>query len=151
MENLWQFSKVYPQLDHVETRGSLKGLPNKNWHDWHKEGAADTTAHRYPAGKGQIPAYSFWDGYCLGYIAARKMIYIPEYARLAAETDAYHELRKAYKTGANIVIRDFDAYSIWGSDQTLMDVFNSQRRAGHGFVLAAMLEYGTRFYLTLTV
>jgi hypothetical protein len=151
MENLWQFSKVYPQLGHVETEGPNKGLPNDTWSDWHLQGAADSYAHRYPAGRGQVPAYSYWGRYCLSYIVARKMVYIPEYAMLAAEVPLYKQLRREYRKGANIIIRDFDAYSIWNSDMTLLDVFNGQRRAGHGFVLAAMLVYGTRFYKTLII
>jgi hypothetical protein len=150
MENLWQFSKVYPQMDHIETSGSQKGLPNDAWWEWHFSGAKSERAQRYPAGKGQIPAYSYWGTYCLSYIVARKMIYIPEYAKLCAETERYKELRREFKQGANIIIRDYDAYTI-GKDQTLMDVFNSQRRAGHGFVIAGMLEYGTRFYRRLII
>lgn len=147
MENLWQFSKVYPQLGHVND----KGLPSDEWRAWHKHGAADTRARRYPAGKGQVPAYSWWNRHCLSYIAARKMIYIPEYAKLAAQTDLYKQLRREYRKGANIVIRDYDAYSIWGTDTKLIDVFSSTRRAGHGFVISGVLAYGTRFYRSLIV
>lgn len=151
MENLWQFSKVYPKLGHVNADGPRKGLPSKVWHDWHQEGAADTFAHRYPAGKGAIPAYSYWHHHCLSYVVARKTIYIPEYARLAATEMRYVELQSEHQKGANIIIRDFDAYSIWNTDTTLLDVFNSTRRAGHGFVLAAMLVHGTRFYRSLII
>lgn len=151
MENLWQYSKVYPQHGHVETEGPSRGLPSGKWYSWREDGANSVEAHRYPAGRGQIPAYSYWNRQCLSYIVARKMIYIPEYAKLAAATDRFKELRAEYKRGARIVVRDFDAYSIWGSSTSLLDVFSSTRRAGHGFVLAAMLAYGPRFYRKLVI
>src|ERR1700743_98204 len=68
MENLWQFSKVYVHLDHIEKGKVGRGLPNDNWLQWHREGAEDTHAHRHPAGKGSIPAYSWWRSQCLSYI-----------------------------------------------------------------------------------
>jgi hypothetical protein len=149
MENLWQYSKVYPQLGHIHEDGPKRGMPNERWREWRAEGAASVEAHRYPAGRGRVPAYSYWDGHCLSYVVARKFIYIPEYAKLALATDRFKELRADYKRGERIVIRDFDAYSIWKSSTSLIDVFSSQRRAGHGFVLAAMLEHGPRFYKKL--
>lgn len=149
MENMWQYSKVYPHLGHVHTRGELAGLPNSKWFDWHHKGAESVVAHRYPAGKGAVPAYSLWNGQCLSYIVARKLVYIPEYAKLACRTPRFIELRREHARGANIVIRDFDVYSIWNTGTTLMEVFSRQQRAGHGFVLAAMLAHGPHFYRTL--
>jgi len=80
-ENLWQFSKVY--LDQVDAEGN----PTAEWFWWRRNGFYDEVAHRYPKGKGVAPLYSIYpESYDnrgaehLGYIAARRRIYIPMYA-----------------------------------------------------------------------
>lgn len=57
VENAWQFSKVYK--DDVDP---VTGAPDYPWYEWAKAGWADKKAHRYPAGKGAKPEYSYWDG-----------------------------------------------------------------------------------------
>ena len=89
MENAWQFSKVYPEAGHWRN-----GRPSFVWFMWAKRGWADQRAHRYPMGKGAIPAGSWWDGELLGYIEARKAIYAPLYAELVQRTPTFKRLVK---------------------------------------------------------
>lgn len=134
-ENAWQFTKVYPNfLDEEEN-------PTPEYFAWAAKGWADTRAHRYPMGKGSIPAYSWWDGRKLSYIEARKEIYIPLYAKAVQKTSAFQRLKKMYQAGEDIVFFDFDAYlhrDLGMSYQEVMDC--PTRKMGHAFVIAMLLE-----------
>lgn len=137
-ENLWQFSKVYPQ--HIGEDGE----PNNTWWDWMRRGFADGVAHRYPVGKGGIPLYSYWQGKHLDYIEARKQIYAPEYAKNVIKTYSFKILREQYGEcclrNKEIVLLDYDAYDHQKIGMTLVDVINNPRRKmGHAFVLSMML------------
>ncbi len=135
LENLWQFSKVYPKL------AGDDWCPTPEWFAWRAKGWADTYAHRYPMGKGAIPEFSWWDGKKLGYVAARKTIYAPFYAAAVRETASFTRLEQLYLDEANIVLLDFDAYDHHKLGMTLVDVINEpKRKMGHAFVLAMMLE-----------
>lgn len=133
MENGWQFSKVYPE--YVNDRVGYWG--------WAKNGWNDPRAHRYPMGKGAVPAYSLWCGDELGYIDARKRIYIPLYSH-AVRFHAYSPLgmlRQKHKLYGEIALRDYDSYDRVGLGYTWDDVVNDpSRKMGHGFVLAMMIE-----------
>jgi len=133
-ENLWQFSKVYHE--HLDSNGE----PNLEWYAWRNAGWRDKKAHRYPMGKGRIPAYSYWDGRKLGYIEARKEIYIPIYAEYVIYTASFHKLKQIYDSGKTLILRDYDAYDHIVAGMTLVDVVNNPRRkCGHAFVLAMIL------------
>jgi hypothetical protein len=140
VENAWQFSKVYKQ--HVDENGD----PTAEYFEWSKTGWADSWAHRYPMGKGAVPEYSYWDGEKLGYIEARKKIYIPLYASAVVKTDAYQKLLEvmelAEDTNRDLVIKDYDAYDNKGLNKmSYDDVINCEtRKMGHGFVLAMLLD-----------
>jgi len=133
LENLWQFSKVYPC--HVNANGE----PTEEWDKWSMQGWGDTKAHRYPMGKGAIPLYSFWEGKHLDYIEARKQIYIPEYVKNVIVTQGFHELERLSHQ-QNIILLDYDAYDHEGLGMTLIDVVNEpKRKMGHAFVLLMIL------------
>ena len=138
-ENLWQFSKVYPhQVD-------ATGDPNKDWFGWRNQGFSDTKAHRYPMGKGKKPLYSWWKGEKLGYIDARKSIYVPIYAQLVTKTAAYQKLL-AMRENQPIALFDFDAYDYVKLGIPFDVALNDPKRIlGHGIVLCALLreEYCT--------
>ena len=135
MENAWQFSKVYPEAGHWRN-----GRPSFVWFMWAKRGWADQRAHRYPMGKGAIPAGSWWDGELLEYIEARKAIYAPLYAELVQRTPTFKRLVKEMKTRERIVLLDYDAYDHRAGGMTLTDVLNNPRqKMGHAFVLAMLL------------
>ncbi len=139
MENAWQFSKVYPKLGHLDTRNDITSL----FWEWMEEGSK-MKAQRYPAGRGAVPAFSLYNRkYRLSYTAARKRMYIPMYAKLAVETDLYRELLADLKAGARLLIRDFDAYTPEKGMTFQQQTDFTQRKLGHGMVLAEMLRHGT--------
>ncbi len=134
-ENLWQYSKVYKP--HVGSSGG----PTPEWFEWRAKGFADKYAHRYPMGKGSIPLYSWWKGEHLGYIVARKRIYATIYAEYVARTVCYSLLEELYKEHGEITLKDYDAYDHIKLGMSLINVINNpDRKMGHAFVLAMMLE-----------
>ena len=140
-ENLWQYSKVYSEF------ADAAGDPTDIYFKWRNAGYAnDGKGVRFPFGKPKRPLYSLWfiDGEYkkLGYIEARKVIYIPEYAKLVVQTKAYQNLKRFYDTGHKLALLDFDAYNNYlpKFNMSMVDVFNNQRKAGHGFVLKLLLE-----------
>lgn len=139
VENAWQFSKVYKQ--HTDAQGN----PINEYFEWAKAGWTDNKAHRYPMGNGAKPEYSWWDGEKLGYIEARKRIYVPLYARAVRKTDAYKKLRELYDAGELIYLWDFDGYDYEALGMTMEDVLNNKKRPmGHAFVLKRMLDKGVK-------
>jgi len=136
-ENLWQFSKVYKE--HL----FLGDLMDAEWFAWRDKGWADRRAHRYPMGRGRKPEFSLWYGQRLGYIEARKTIYAPIYAQFVRPTASYKRLEKLYQADETIILRDYDAYDHIKEGMTLMDVLNNpDRKCGHAFILAMMLQKG---------
>ena len=133
-ENLWQFSKVY--FEHT-----VEGEPSRDYFSWRDEGWADKWAHRYPMTKGRKPEYSYWDGEHLGYIEARKRIYATIYAKYVAKTVCYSLLEELYKEHGEVTLKDYDAYDHIKMGMSLIEVINNpDRKMGHAFVLAMMLE-----------
>lgn len=138
VENAWQFSKVYPE--HV----GEDDLPSMEWWNWFKEGIQDTHAHRYPAGKGRKPLYSWWDSKPLSYIDARKQIYLPLYAKAVIKTYTYkkleHALKQSEQRGVDLWLWDFDVYDYRALGMSLQDVLHDETQSmGHGFVLLMLL------------
>ena len=131
VENAWQFSKVY--REHAGDYAT--------WLDWAMRGWADKRAHRYPMGKGRVPLHVHWDYQVLDYVEARKRIYIPLYAAAAYRDPHFHMLRKRYQEEGELTLWDFDAYLHRNLNYSWDDVINDpERKMGHGFVLAMMLE-----------
>jgi hypothetical protein len=134
VENGWQFSKVYKQFIY-------NGEPTEEYFKWAIGGWGDSWAHRYPMGRGAIPEYSYWDGRKLGYIEARKEIYIPLYSKAVKDTEAFGILKKLAKEGKDIYLLDYDAYDHREIGMTYEDVINcKEKKMGHAFVLAMMIE-----------
>jgi len=141
-ENLWQFSKVYSE--HVNEDTSIK----EEWYRWRGRGWGDTRAHRYPMGKGRTPLFALWDGERLGYIEARKKIYIPIYAEYVVRTESYRLLEEICRSGQNLILRDYDGYDYVAMNKTLREVVNDpNRKMGHAFILVMMLKGGIQSYL----
>ncbi|TXH14348.1 MAG: hypothetical protein E6R03_09450 [Hyphomicrobiaceae bacterium] len=135
VENAWQFAKVYPR--HVGTDGN----PTSDYFLWASEGWSSTWAHRYPMGKGAIPAFSWWGGQALDYISARKAIYIPLYAGAVRKGDAFVHLKRLHATHGHVTLWDYDGYDHTKIGMSLEDVTNcKERKMGHAFVLAMLLE-----------
>ena len=135
MENAWQYSKVYP--GHL----GKDGKPTLEWYRWAREGFERHGADRYPMGKGVKPICSYWQGKTIGYIEARKQIYIPLYSNTVKGTHAYKLLEQEYKNNRDIALKDFDGYRYDLKNMSLGDVIEYKyKRMGHAFVLAMMLE-----------
>ena len=139
VENAWQFSKTYKHLGHLDKNGN----PNEKYFEWAVKGWESTFAYRYPAGKGAIPEYSYWDGRKLGYIDARKQIYIPLYSRIISQSIYQELLRRvenAIREGKDVVLLDFDGYNHIKMNMSYQDVLHCEtRKMGHGFVLWKLL------------
>jgi hypothetical protein len=134
MENAWQFAKVYRH--HVGSRG----FPTQEYFDWARDGWTHRRAVRYPMGKGAVPEYSWWDGERLGYVEARKRIYVPLYTRAVVGTRGFARLRERYRELGTLVLWDFDGYDHHALGMTLKEVMNDPtRKMGHAFVLAMIL------------
>jgi len=133
-ENAWQFSKVYS--DHVDQ----EGWPTDEWREWARKGFANKRAFRYPKGKGAKPEYSYWAGERLGYIEARKRIYIPLYKELIRPKDAFKELCAMYEKHRKLVLWDYDGYDRKKIGLSPEDVVNyPDRSMGHSFVIEQLL------------
>lgn len=135
VENAWQFSKVYPeQVTH-------EGLPTSSYFAWAMEGWSDPRAHRYPKGKGRVPAYTWWAGEKLDYVTARKRVYIPLYAHAVVKSIAFAKLLDLYRKLGKITLWDFDGYDYIALGMTMKDVVNDpKRKMGHAFITAHLLE-----------
>lgn len=138
VENAWQYAKVYKQ--HLDA----EGLPAPIYFEWARQGWARKRAVRYPMGKGSVPAYSWWDGKKLGYVAAKREIYIPLY-RDAVRADGQlseliYDVQSLWKDGAKVGFFDFDVFDNVKEEMTFEEVLNSNRKLGHAFVLADMIE-----------
>ncbi len=134
MENAWQYAKVYK--NHVDEDGN----PTEQYYNWARLGYDSVMAHRYPMGKGKVPEYSWWNGKKLGYVDARKEIYMPLYAEAVRRTEGWRILLDQYKDGRKIALLDYDAYRHDQHHMTLHDVLHCEtKKMGHAFVLACML------------
>jgi hypothetical protein len=136
MENAWQYAKVYAQ--HARPDGG----PSSAYWDWAHAGWASSRAVRYPMGKGARPLYCLWAGEQLGYLQARRRVYLPLYAQ-AVRFRALPQLRALRELAAagDLVIRDYDAYDHRALGYSWEDVLNDpDRTMGHGLVLAMMIE-----------
>jgi hypothetical protein len=135
-ENYWQFSKVYfPQ--HVDFNGN----PTNEWFKWRDNGFNTSRAIRYPMGRGTKPLYSYWNGYHLKYIEARKKIYASIYAKYVVKTKSFDLLYELYSKGETLILKDYDAYDHMKERLTLKQVINDpNRKCGHAFVLAMILQ-----------
>ena len=137
MENAYQYTKVYAK--HVGSDGE----PNDEYWKWAEEGWRARRARRYPMGKGATPEYSYWRGEKLGYTDARRKIYFPLYANAVRRTAAFKKLRNMYLENKEIYLWDFDGYDHVELGIALKDVINiEERKMGHAFVLAMLLESG---------
>ncbi|KAL6043705.1 Alkaline phosphatase [Balamuthia mandrillaris] len=142
VENLWQFSKVWP--GEVDGR---TGDPLPSWFARRKAGWADRKAHRWVR-KGpkdspnrNAPLYSFWKGRRLGYVPARKAVYCPEYAKLVVRTQAFRQLQGLLEDGYNVQILGYDGFDFEAEGMSLRECLEDPRRPfGHELVLVALLR-----------
>lgn len=138
VENAWQFSKLY------ECHSDDDGNPTDRYWEWAEKGWGDKLAHRYPMGKGAIPQCSLWDGEKLGYLDARRKIYIPLYERAVHDSGYLDSLillcQDLWQDGLEVCFFDFDGYDHLKKGLTYQQCLDSTRRLGHAFVLANMIQ-----------
>lgn len=141
VENGWQYSKVY--ACHLDDNGN----PTRDYWTWARTGWRKKRADRYPMGKGAVPEYSYWRGEKLDYIDARKKIYFPLYAGTVKKTHAFNVLKNRYLQGEDLYLWDFDGYDYIKEGIPLKAVIdNPEKKMGHAFVLAMLLEYERNKY-----
>lgn len=141
LENIWQFSKLYPRVEKQRTSMSrwqpnsiiwehteevhmdpASKEPTDAYWAWRHKGEHNPYAVRYPNGYyGRHKCVcSIWPRdpkgphERLGYIEARKKIYCAEYARLAPKTEAFQNLKALLTQGVNLLLVEVD-----GPDPTL--------------------------------
>lgn len=144
VENAWQFAKVYKR--HVDSNGD----PTQEYFEWRDRGWLDFKAHRYPMGKGAIPEYSYWDGEHLGYIDAKRKIYIPLYYRAVKDSSAFQTLKILFECeDEDLYLWDYDGYNHKARGMTYDDVVHCENmKMGHAFVLYGMLTGEISPYIT---
>lgn len=139
VENAWQYSKVY------ECHADKENNPTEKYWKWALEGWANKRAVRYPMGRGRVPQYALWEGKRLGYIEARKKIFIPLYEQAVIDSGYFEALcnfvQDCWREGQEVCFWDFDGYDYIKMGMTLDECLDlSTRKFGHGFVLARMVE-----------
>jgi hypothetical protein len=130
MENAWQFAKFYPP--HA----------GGGYWEWALAGWANPQAVRHPMGTTR-PLSTYWAGQHLDYITARRRVYIPLYVQAVRfyQRQLLDTLAGLAHSPSGLVIQDFDAYDHRSLGYSWDDVVSDpDRRMGHGFVLAMMIE-----------
>ena len=163
MENLWQYSKVYPQLGHWD---DVEKKPSQKWKLWREKGFSSVKKAkgkekgiRTPPeisklkklcrenGENWAPKCSWWKEQELDYVTSRKLMYVPEYSKVVVQTKAFQALKNMVSGGVNILIIDYDgpdplAYpnGMLMDEKNFLDQLNNTSRPfGHGYVVAALL------------
>ncbi len=136
IENAWQFSKVYNEF--IDENNNIKNT----YFEWAIKGWNDIRAYRYPMGKGRKPLFALWNNKRLGYIDARKKIYLPLYANALIKSKAFKQLLNVYnETDKDIYLRDFDGYNHIKKSMSFKDVINYEDKSmGHAFIIWLMLK-----------
>lgn len=144
VENAWQYAKVYE--DHADERG----VPTPDYWRWARAGWAKKRAERYPRGKGAVPMYSLWEGDRLGYVDAKRRVYVPLYEGAVRASGRLPQLvdyvRHLQSEGRKVGFFDFDGFDLQAAGMSFDDVLNSKvRKLGHAIVLARMVEEHGRY------
>jgi hypothetical protein len=133
VENAWQFLKLWPGEE-----------------GWREEDAREAfrspCAIRYPRGRGQKAEGAYWghDGSILGYIEARKRIYVPCYLEMLAQPDRVElieRLREAAMRQA-VWVWDFDSYEVGASGmRDILEALEFEKRPFvHAFLVALAVQ-----------
>ena len=150
-ELAWQCAKVYPSRadEAKEPTERYFQWRDMNWGKVYPRDFPNDAAIRHPErpdDKSSDCLYARWkvggEFQRLGYIAARKAIYMPLYAKTVVKTEAYRRLVELRDSGKNLMLIDFDGYNIHHLKYnfTYNDAIHCPLlRMGHGFVLAMLL------------
>lgn len=158
-ENLWQFSKVYKEVDaqheikankviwsHPAEKHLVDDKPTAQFWSWRKKGWNNPYEVRYPNGfYGRHKClYALWyengEWIKLPYIPARKKIYCKVYVALVQSTQAYAMLKELHDKGQSLQICEMDVRPGLITEEVLRRELNNDKEPfGHGYVLAACL------------
>lgn len=183
LENLWQGSKCYSEVPKTTQRYSRwnqtviwewpkeKHCDGENilpaYWNWRDKLIHNKYAVRYPVGYGNMKncLFALSDSDLnkkLGYIEARKAIYIPKYIELVRQQPKFHDLKQVLESGRNVLIIEvdgphqeslnyyIDTYgvresfieqdSMLATDENLRIMMNDGKHPfGHGYCLAMAL------------
>ena len=153
MENIWQFSKVYPKVtaitrldkktkdvlwQHPSEEHITDGEINKNYREWRKKGMNNEHVVRYPVNYKEMKTclYALADvkgkintDEKLDYIQARKKIYIPTYCNLVKKHDLFKKLQEKHQNGENLLIIEVD-----GPHQEDLEYYKSKYNVDDKFI-----------------
>jgi len=135
MENIWQFSKIWPNYPGARERYSQynpqiiwehpaethldfnTGMVTPEYFSWRQKGMFNPYPVRYPAGfRHKRDAYCSFaedengniNSQGLNYIEARKKIYLPVFCRLVRQDSDFHRLQQRLFNGENLLIIEVD-------------------------------------------
>jgi len=154
-ENYWQYSKVFEELNHIDSKGEV----TQKWYDFREKGFKREKGDRHPKGtksneilyidqsgkrhfKYYKPVFAIYDDVIYDYVSSRKNVYAPIYAELVLKTKAFKELKYIVDSGQSVQILDFDTYP--GSFKVTVDLLRDRINDpsvpfGHGYILAGLL------------
>jgi len=174
-ENYWQYLKVYPQLGHWDQINKkptdkwimwkqhgfllLKGkkgirTPPEVSALKRKYNEACNATYKNKAEKDKaindakwVPIGHWFNGKLLGYIEARKQIYVPTYAKLIKKKQVIKDMKKMITKGDKLMILDLDGpprksypTGLLMTDDNWETMINDEKYPfGHGYVVAALV------------
>lgn len=108
MENVWQYSKLYPMHYDAKTQ-----TVTEDYWSWRQKGMDSVRAVRYPVGAenrhtclGSI--LNKEEPQLLNYVDARKKIYLPLYCKLVKQAPSFKKLQQHLSEGKNLLLIDWD-------------------------------------------
>jgi hypothetical protein len=164
MENIWQFSKVYPRVEattccysrydkrviwshpaevHVDKNNRL--LPA--YFEWRRKGMAAKDAIRYPVGfhgrhncvgavVSDVSVGQHEEEHkFLDYVESRRQIYLVVYTRLLLKHLMFRKLRQRCLAGENLLIVEVD-----GPHQETMDYYKERYNVGDDFIVGNTVD-----------
>ena len=164
MENIWQFSKVYPRVEattccysrydkrviwshpaevHVDKNNRL--LPA--YFEWRRKGTTAKDAIRYPVGfhgrhkcvgavVSDVPVGQHEEEHkFLDYVESRRQIYLVVYTRLLSKHWMFCKLRQRCLAGENLLIVEVD-----GPHQESMDYYKERYNVGDDFIVGNTVD-----------
>lgn len=154
MENIWQASKVYetvppstqrysrydqtiiwnwPGQRHVQKHDGQSELTPEYW-DWRRSLISNPYPVRYPVGFNHRHKVLFSfikdPNEKLGYIEARKKIYVPIYSYLVSKHPMFHKLQERLREGENLLIMEVD-----GPKQELLPYYMEKYGVDSDFIV----------------
>lgn len=150
LENVWQFSKVYPRIPSVSIPYSSRDRtivwewpaekhldsnnePTAEYWRWREAGMNHEFPVRNPVGwkamKTCAYALAVPRGPCLNYIASRIAIYVPNYLKAVQETELFQELLERHQQGENLLIAEID-----GAHQESMKNYQKEHHVKSDFI-----------------